>query len=117
MKALSLTLPTATVSEANRREHWRARWKRAKAQRAAAYFTVKAALPAQARPPYRVSLTRRGPRKLDGDNLQSALKAIRDGVADALDVNDGDSKAVRFTYRQTAGRPGIKIKVTWRPER
>lgn len=39
-----------------------------------------------------VRLVRVSPRELDGDNLEAALKAIRDGVADALKINDRDPR-------------------------
>jgi P2-related tail formation protein len=39
---------------------------------------------------------------LDGDNLQSGFKAVRDGVADWLGIDDG-SQLVEWEYRQ---RPG-----------
>ncbi len=50
--------------------------------------------------PFRVKITRQGPRRLDDDNLAGSCKHIRDGVADALGVNDGDTKAVQFSYDQ-----------------
>ena len=46
-----------------------------------------------------VWLVRRAPRSLDGDNLQRAFKAVRDGVADALEMDDGDSK-ISWAYDQ-----------------
>lgn len=39
-----------------------------------------------------VRLVRVSPRELDGDNLEAALKAVRDGVADALKINDRDPR-------------------------
>jgi hypothetical protein len=96
-------LPVETVSEANRRDHWAVRAKRAKAHRTAAYLAVPAhSLPAV------VTLTRVGPRRLDDDNLRGALKAVRDGVADRLGVDDADAR-VRWEYRQTAG----KVRGVW----
>lgn len=46
-----------------------------------------------------VTLTRLGPRKLDSDNLAGSFKAIRDGVADALGIDDG-SELIQWEYRQ-----------------
>ena len=51
-------------------------------------------------------LTRIAPRQLDGDNLQSAFKATRDGVADWLGIDDGD-KRLDWQYRQRSG--GAKV--------
>jgi hypothetical protein len=44
-----------------------------------------------------VELTRFATRKLDDDNLAAAFKAFRDGIADALGINDGGS-AVTWRY-------------------
>ncbi len=52
-----------------------------------------------------VALTRIAPRDLDTDNLASGLKAVRDGVADALGVDDGSSR-IEWRYAQERGRPG-----------
>lgn len=90
-------LPIATVSEANRRDHWQVKRKRAKAQRQMA-----AALVPRFGLPCVVTLTRVSPRMLDDDNLQSALKAVRDGVADRLGVDDRDPR-VEWRYAQRKG--------------
>lgn len=41
-----------------------------------------------------VAITRHSPRALDSDNLVSAGKNLRDGIADALRVDDKDSRVV-----------------------
>jgi hypothetical protein len=51
-----------------------------------------------------ITLTRIAPGVLDTDNLASALKAVRDGVADALRVDDGSSR-VAWRYAQERGKP------------
>lgn len=51
-----------------------------------------------------MTLTRIAPRELDGDNLQSSLKACRDGVADWLGVDDRDPR-VTWSYAQRRGAP------------
>lgn len=63
--------------------------------------------------PCTVTLTRIAPRDLDGDNLQSSLKAIRDGVADFLKVDDRDSR-VTWAYAQERGAPkfyGVRVEI------
>lgn len=51
-----------------------------------------------------VTLVRISAGTLDDDNVRAALKAVRDGVADALGVDDRDP-AVRWQYAQhKAGR-------------
>lgn len=49
-----------------------------------------------------VTLTRISPRLLDDDNLRPALKAVRDGVADRLGVDDRDPR-VEWRYAQRKG--------------
>jgi hypothetical protein len=43
---------------------------------------------------------------LDGDNLQSGFKAVRDGVADWLGVDDGSS-LVDWQYCKRSGGPKV----------
>lgn len=99
-------LPVRTWSEANQRGHWGKRARRAKKQREAARLLVRAArvvLPASG--PVVITLTRIAPRALDTDNLVSGLKAVRDGLADALRVDDGSSR-IEWCYAQGRGKPG-----------
>lgn len=56
-----------------------------------------------------VTLTRIAPRWLDGDNLQAALKACRDAVADWLGVDDAEHRsAVTWRYEQERGAPRVQ---------
>ncbi len=99
-------LPVRTWSEANQRGHWGKRARRAKKQREAARLLVQAArwtLPASGTAA--ITLTRIAPRTLDTDNLASGLKAVRDGVADALRVDDGSSR-IQWRYAQVKGNAG-----------
>ena len=90
-------IPIATVSESNRRDHWQVKRKRAKAQRSmAATLVPRFGLPCV------VTLTRISPRELDDDNLRGALKAVRDGVADRLGVDDRDPRE-QWRYDQRKG--------------
>lgn len=90
----SVWLPVQTVSESNGREHWAVKAKRTKRQRLAAKLLCpKAELPAVVR------LTRLSRGRLDDDNLRGALKAVRDGIADAFGVPDNDPR-LRFEYDQ-----------------
>jgi hypothetical protein len=43
---------------------------------------------------------------LDGDNLQSGFKAVRDGVADWLGVDDG-SGLIDWQYCQRSSGPKV----------
>jgi len=52
-----------------------------------------------------VTLCRVAPRTLDDDNLRGATKGLRDGVADALGINDNDPR-VTWEYQQRRGHAG-----------
>ncbi|NUP08418.1 MAG: hypothetical protein HOW73_20400 [Polyangiaceae bacterium] len=87
---ISVTIPIKLVSEANKasHEHWRARHRRAKCQKAAVAFVLNC----HRRPkmPCVVSLTRVAPRGLDGDNYVGCFKAVRDAIATWNGVDDKD---------------------------
>lgn len=109
-----VTYPEKIESEANSREHWRPKAARVKRHRLIAW----ASLRQMARPvflgPVTIKLTRIAPRELDGDNLQSGFKATRDGVADWLEVDDGD-KRLTWEYSQEQGAPkyyAVRIEVS-----
>jgi hypothetical protein len=61
-----------------------------------------------------VTITRIAPRELDSDNLASCAKGIRDGVADALRVDDGDER-IRWTYKQERGKPAVRVDIEFLP--
>lgn len=93
-------LPLRTVSEMNVRTHWATRAKRTRtARRTAAALCPPASLPCA------VYLTRYSAGTLDDDNLRSALKAVRDGIADRLGVDDA-SPEVEWKYEQAACKRG-----------
>lgn len=109
---ISITLPIRLVSAANLRENPFVRAKRVKSQRSNATLAlmspVRGTFFANAGMPVfgdlEIKLTRISSRELDGDNLQYAFKAIRDGVADALKVKD-NSPLLTWTYAQEKGKP------------
>lgn len=113
---LRVVTAIATVSEANRREHWAAKARRVKSQRGAACMVLRAADRIGVRelcrvaPGVVVELVRVG-RRLDDDNLRGALKAVRDGVADWLGWDDGDPR-YEWRYAQRSGKVGVEITVT-----
>lgn len=115
--SLKVTMPLRTYSEANRREHWAARMTRVRNQRALAYIYVQDNDPLRAwslNGRIEISLVRVASRALDSDNLASALKAVRDGVADALGRNDGDP-CITWNYSQEKGKRGeyaVRIEIT-----
>jgi hypothetical protein len=101
---INCQLPIHLASMANLRLHWASKARIAKRHRAVAKNSL-SALAAPLRPPLSIVLTRVAPRKLDGDNLQYAFKAIRDGVADWLGVDDG-SPQLDWQYAQRSAGPG-----------
>lgn len=101
---MTVTLPIRLVSVANAREHWSKKAARARDHRGAARLVVASnKWKTWADHPLTVTLTRVAPRMLDSDNLSSAFKALRDGVADALGVNDNDGR-ISWRYDQQRGR-------------
>lgn len=113
-------------STANLREHWRARAPRTQTHRrlgrvmlapkfALHAVALRAALAGDG---ITVRITRVAPRALDSDNLASACKALRDGIADALrafGVRDDRDARVRWEYAQGRGAPrqrAVRVEVT-----
>lgn len=103
MADLSITLPLHTVSESNARGHWAKRARRAKDQRETTLMVL-ANAKRRIELPCVVTITRVAPRALDDDNLRGATKAVRDGVADFLGVNDRNPLVV-WKYAQERGAP------------
>ena len=109
-RCVSVLLPLATVNEGNQRDHWAVKAKRVKAQRSAAHLAFKRAGSGWDGCRLLVTLTRVSPRVLDDDGVVSALKAVRDGVADALRVNDRDPR-VSWLYAQRHGAAAVEVRV------
>ena len=116
---MTITIPLPglrLVSLANQREHWRTRAKRAKQQRQAADLLVRVALGGTfILFPVAVVITRIAPRALDDDNLAGACKSVRDGVADALGIDDRDPR-VKWAVAQRRGGPreyGAEVTLNW----
>lgn len=81
----------------NARIHWSKRREVVKAAREAAAWTVKAQMPLHARQavaqgeepiPVTISFIPPDHRRRDDDNMVASFKAARDGIADALGVDD-----------------------------
>ena len=100
-----VTLPLRIISEANQRGHW----SKSASRKALHRNTARCILQSHARPhkdgPITITLTRIAPRVLDDDNLASGFKAVRDGVADWLGIDDG-SKRLTWVYAQRKGLAG-----------
>jgi hypothetical protein len=106
--SVGATLPIATKSANNLHELPFARHRRVKAERAEVGTWLMVLFGRH--PPLAVAqggrivvtLTRLGGRGLDSDNLAGAYKAIRDGVADWLGIDDGDDR-IEWRYAQEPG--------------
>jgi hypothetical protein len=113
--SVRVSLPLALVSEANARGSWHSSSARAAKQRALVGVVLRQRIaPAL---PCTVRLVRVAPRAFDGDNLQRAMKAVRDAVADWLGVDDGDPR-VSWHYAQATGKPREhRVDITAEPRR
>ena len=126
MITIAVQLKKPLPSMANERLHWAMKAARVKQQRqqAALYLQVCAGpriaslarLVARQPVTLRCVLTRVAPRKLDGDNLQHAFKAIRDEVAKTLGLDDGSPRWTWLYAQQSSVRwPGYQIELTVTP--
>jgi hypothetical protein len=98
---VTVTIPIKLPSLANARVHWRVLSQIKKSQKAmTAACLVGLDLPPL---PAVVTITRLGPRKLDGDNLQAAAKYVRDSIAAAYGVDDG-SDLYDWQYKQRTSK-------------
>ena len=101
----SLRCALRLVSEANSREHWGKKAKRAKTQRQAIWAEWLRLGKPTVPPPCVVTITRIAPRVMDCDNLQRAAKAVRDAVAEhVIGADDGDAR-IQWRYEQRAQKP------------
>lgn len=87
-----------------------AKSRRRKKQRSAAAFAALASGAGRLHLLHKATLTRHSSGTLDGDGLQAALKSVRDGIADALKVNDG-SNSFAWAYEQSKCKRGVSFVV------
>lgn len=62
---------------------------------------------------YRVTLIRQSTtaKRMDGDGLQAAMKPVRDGIADALGIDDGSDR-IEWKYEQEkTGEYAVEVKI------
>ena len=115
---LRFNIPIRLVSLANVRMHWAFKAKKAKEQRFTGHEFCKWALMEDGgkpwwNPPWKIKITRIGKRKMDSDNLAISAKHVRDGIADALGVNDGDESKVLWFYEQKIGKEySVEIEIS-----
>jgi hypothetical protein len=99
-------IPLRLISAANVREHWTKRARRVKQERKAALLIHNHPLPCI------VTIIRHGKRLMDGDNLQSAAKGLRDGIADRLGVDDADPRVTWKYAQEKATYYGVTVTIT-----
>ncbi len=103
---ITADLPLRIISEANARQHWRKAAARKKLHRQTARLILQQfARPMGDSDRFTITLTRIAPRKLDDDNLASGFKAVRDGVADWIGIDDG-SPRIAWAYAQESSKAG-----------
>jgi hypothetical protein len=92
-------------SLANQRMHWARKASITRGQRMLAGQAV-SLLPVDTTKKLIITLCRQSPRLLDDDNLASALKGVRDGVADGLRLkSDRQSDRLVWKYEQYQHTP------------
>lgn len=99
-------VPLRIYGEKNLAEHFHTKGKWTAAYREIARALTSSRFPSMPPAfPLTVTITRVAPRMLDGgDNDARACSALRDGIADALGINDKDSR-VSWRYEQQRGEP------------
>lgn len=100
----TIEIPLRTWNTANCRWHWAKRAKYAKQCRTAAFMAAR--LQGIREPPngaFVVRLVRIGKRRMDSDGLAISFKGVRDGIAAAMGIDDGDPR-ITWQYDQAIGK-------------
>lgn len=103
-RTVTLRLPLRLVNINNTREHHMVLHRRESRHRFLARVTLEQATREARRwlVASKVTITRVAPRKMDDDGCVASAKSVRDGVADALGVDDGDP-SITWSYAQQKG--------------
>ena len=106
---LKFEVPIYTTTESNTGGSHFAKARRAAKQREAlGWFLVGRELPPM---PAQIRFTRLGPGKLDGDNLQSSMKHIRDAIAERFGVDDGSDQYEWCYAQERKDFYGVRIEI------
>jgi hypothetical protein len=100
--AVSLWFAIRAASELNRREHWTKRDARRTLQQTIVSLKFRDFRLAEklVKRPWRITISRVGPRLMDSDNNAASLKHVQDQVARELGIDDGDRTEATWDYRQ-----------------
>lgn len=120
MRPLVLPWPSRDLHP-NQRVHWSKRAKAAKAARAGAHaLALEAGWRRMALPEGRLHLWidfyPPDRRKRDDDGLLSSMKAARDGIADALRIDDNRFVSHPFVKDETRPGGAVVVRITGGPE-
>lgn len=109
---IAFTLPgMRLVNLANDHTHWRVRQRRAADQRGTARIVARAKGVDGLGFPVSVTITRIGPGRLDSDGLIISAKHVRDGIADAMGIDDADDRVQWFVTAERAKEWAVRIVV------
>ena len=110
-KIAEYEIPVRCLSRANQRGHWAKHDKSRKQQRGLAEIQTRNALrDVEAEFPICFRLIRYGPQDLDSDNLSASMKAVRDGICDAIGIDDKSDK-LRWRHHQEKGSYRVVVEV------
>ena len=117
MTPIEFDIPIRVANRLNKQHSGWARSRERKAHREAVVFTMRTKIHGRSGlkllMPLAVTLTKITPRgrPLDSDGLQSALKTVRDSVAEVIGVDDGNSGYI-WRYAQEFGREhGVRVRI------
>lgn len=119
-KTVIFNLPIRVRNLLNERVHWRTRARYNKQIREPAMLFAQNILSDVPKPKgcrYVVTLTRhsRTAKKMDCDGLQAAMKPVRDGIADALGIDDG-SERIEWKYgEKKTGEYAVEVMIEVQP--
>ena len=91
----------------------RAHWSATAAKRARERAVIGAALARVTRPagPWRVTITRVGPRAMDDDNRTASAKGCRDAIAAWLGIDDGDERVAWEVRGEVARGYAVRVQI------
>lgn len=106
-----IEIPVRTYNTANVRWHWAKKAKIAKDQRFLTFAEARAKGVTKAPAGrFRVICHRIGKRRMDTDGLAISFKPIRDGLAVAMGIDDGDPR-IDWHYTQETGK-SYSVRIT-----